>query len=518
MTEGNNRILLTPAEMARADALAAEAGVPSLTLMENAGRAVADAITGRFGPVETLVLCGPGNNGGDGFAAARLLKDRNWPVRVALFGDRERLKGDAAFYADLWRGTVEQASPTAIDGAGLIVDALLGAGLDRAIEGPLAALVEAVNASGKPVVAIDVPSGIDGASGAVRGVAVRAGVTVTFFRKKPGHLLLPGRARCGELVLADIGIPDAVLGEIAPRAFENGPDLWDLPRPHPEGHKFTRGHCIAISGGPLQTGAARLAANAALRAGAGLVTLVGAHNALLIHASQVTSIMLKPVDGTAGLGLLLDDKRINAVVIGPAAGVGEPTKANVLTILKSGAATVLDADALTSFEAEPETLFAAIKAKPDRKVVLTPHEGEFERIFGEVGGSKLERARAGAERSAAVVVLKGNDTVIAAPDGRAAINANAPATLATAGSGDVLAGIVAGLLAQGMAGFEAAAAAVWLHGECANAFGKPGLIAEDLPALLPQVLGGLAGPPTRTKSSPPPSADAKRWIASTPVS
>jgi NAD(P)H-hydrate epimerase len=505
--------------MAEADRLAVEAGVPSLELMENAGRCVADVAVKSAAELvrreaRIVVLCGPGNNGGDGFVAARYLRDRGFDTRVFLLGDRAALKGDSAEMARRWPLPIRVASPDALQSMHIVIDALFGAGLSRPLEGDAAELVNAVNNSGIPVISVDVPSGLDGTTGQGAGSVIQARKTVTFFRKKPGHLLMPGRNLCGDVIIAPIGIPDRVLDTLKPQVHENAPLLWikSYPWPKDGGHKYDRGHAVVVSGPALQTGAARLGARGALRIGAGLATLVGNSTATAIIATQVTSIMVRSVSGPHGLSEFLRDTRRNAVLIGPGASIGSETADDVLAILKSSAAVVLDADALTSFadneengsrsesgmgflarntdeDANSNTLFAAIKNR-QAPVVLTPHEGEFKRLFGELPGSKLDRARAAAERSSAIVVLKGTDTVIAAPDGRVVINANAPAWLATAGSGDVLAGFVLGLLAQRMPAFEAACAAVWLHGECASRFGI-GLIAEDLPETLPQVLRDL---------------------------
>ena len=485
--------LLTVDEMGRADSLAIEGGVPGAVLMENAGRAVADEVSRRFpDAARVAVLCGPGNNGGDGFVAARHLLERGYGVTLGFAGDVVRLAGDAGAMAKRWSGKIEPLGPALLADADAVVDALFGAGLGRPIEGELAQLIESVNGSDLPVIAVDVPSGIDGTTGEVRGVAIVATATVTFFRLKTGHLLLPGRLYCGDTRVAQIGIPESVLATIEPRSFVNEPALWLVryPWPQAEGNKYDRGHAVVVSGPGFSTGVARLAARGALRAGAGLVTVASPKDAVAVNASQLTAIMVREADGASGLAALLADTRLNAVLIGPGVGIGERTREMVHAVLGSHAAVVLDADALTSFAENPDALFAAIAARP-APVAMTPHDGEFARIFGDIDGpSRLTRAKEAASRSDAVMVLKGADTVAALPDGLASINATTSPWLATAGSGDVLGGIVLAMFAQRMEPFAAASSAVWQHGAAALAFG-PGLIAEDLPEMLPRVLREL---------------------------
>ena len=481
--------ILTVDECYAADRYAAAHGVATLELMEQAGRAVADEIAKRWTPRPIAVLCGPGNNGGDGFVAARHLSARGFDVWVETLVDIAQLKGDAAEMARRWTGeTIRIAESNRM--ADLFVDALFGAGLSRALEGEARRLATASPKYKDRVIAIDVPSGLPGDSGKpFDGVAFDAGLTVTFFRKKPAHLLLPGRELCGEVVVADIGIPEGALGAIKPKLFENGPALWTYPWPKTDAHKYARGHCVVVSGPAHATGAARLAARGALRIGAGLVSVASPPGAVPVNAAALTAIMVKPFNGANGLAELLRDPRFNAAVIGPGCGVGVETQKLIGAVLGSRAAVVLDADALTSFRTEPKDLFALLR----EPAVLTPHAGEFEKLFPGLlaaSKSKVEAVRAAAAQAGCTVLLKGADTVIAAPDGRAVINSNAPPALATAGSGDVLAGFVGGLMAEGLDSFAAACAAVWLHGEAANAAG-PGLISEDLPEQIPTVLRAL---------------------------
>jgi len=484
--------ILTVEQSFAADRYAAKNGVPFLTLMENAGRAVADEAVKRWSPRKTLVLCGPGNNGGDGLVAARYLKKYGWEVRVAVLGSRANLKGDVAAVAKQWDGSFETIEAGIFRDAELVIDAVFGAGFSRQLEDEAKTIALELNDLDIPVLAVDVPTGLHGDTGRVLGdVAIDADVTVTFFRKKPGHLLMPGRARCGEVVVADIGIPESALDALRPKLFEDTPALWSssFPWPKDEAHKYDRGHCVVVSGPAHATGAARLAARGALRVGAGLVSVASPTAAVEVNAVELTAIMVKPFEGVEGLARLLEDKRFNSVVLGPGAGVGAETRAMVDRVLATQAAAVLDADALTSFKDDPKALYLLLR----EPCVLTPHEGEFERIFQGLlrrSSTRIEAARAAAATARCTVLLKGADTVIAAPDGRAAINGHAPPELATAGSGDVLAGMIGGLMAQGVDSFKAAAMAAWLHGEAAYRFG-PGLISEDLPEQLPHVLAAL---------------------------
>ncbi len=479
--------LVSVAQMAALDREATLRGVTTMVLMERAGSAVASAILSRWSARPTLVLCGPGNNGGDGFVVARKLAEAGWPVQVAAQTEISRLKGDAAEIARLWTGDTVRLSEAGARGAELIVDALFGAGLTRPLSGAAKAVLAACTQGGAPVVAVDLPSGVDGDTGKLLGEAARAALTVTFHRKKPAHVLEPGRSLCGELLVADIGLPRDQ--GVKPNLWENLPNLWldRYPWPRTDTHKTERGRLMVVSGPACNTGAARLDARAGLRIGAGLVTILSPMDALASNAAHLEAVMLAPFDGEADLAQAAD--KADVAVIGPAAGVSAQTRSNLKALARTGAALVVDADVLTSFRDAPDDLFSVL----DRDDVLTPHPGEFDRIFPgwlNTSPERITAARRAAEHAGAIVVLKGADTVVASPDGRAVVNTNAAPWLATAGSGDVLAGLIAGLIAQGMESFEAACAGVWIHAEAGRTFG-PGLISEDLPDRVPPVLARL---------------------------
>lgn len=493
--DAERNALLSVEQMYAADAAAVAAGVASLALMEAAGTAIAREIRRRWQPRPVAIACGPGNNGGDGFVVARLLEREGWPVRVGLAGATDTLRGDAAVNARRWRGPIRPLSKDLLAGEPLVVDALFGAGLQRPLEGEARDVVDAVNARALDCVGVDVPSGVHGNTGAILGAAPKCAVTITFFCGKPGHYLLPGAEACGDLVIADIGIPEAVFSVIRPRTYVNGEALWraGYPALDPGGNKYGRGHAVVLGG--VMTGAGRLAAEAARRIGAGLVTIASPPEARVIYGAGAPGTIVAAVDDEDAFQALIADPRRNAVLLGPGAGSLPAVREKVLITLSLEKRCVIDADALTVFADDPGCLFEAIKAP----CVLTPHEGEFARIFA-AGGDKLSRAREAAKRSGAIVLLKGADTVIAAPDGRAAINTGAPPTLATAGSGDVLAGMILGLMAQGMDAFAAACAAADLHGRAASAFGR-GLIAEDIIAELPGALTRCFGRIQRRKEA-----------------
>ncbi|HEV2363510.1 MAG TPA: NAD(P)H-hydrate dehydratase [Caulobacteraceae bacterium] len=468
--------------MNAADRAAVAAGAQISELMERAGAAVAAAARERFPGRSVCVLAGPGDNGGDAYVAARILGETGVEVTLEALSPPASTAAKAA--ATRWGGkalSLGERSPK----AGLVIDALFGAGLNRPLPPEAARLARTLARSGTPVLAVDVPSGLLGDTARPLGAAAfKAELTVTFHRRKLAHVLEPGRSLCGEIVVADIG-----LGAVSARLYENRPALWlpTFPWPGAETHKHSRGSLIVVSGEAWSTGAARLAARAGLRVGAGLVTILSPPDALAVNAAHLEAVMLRPFETETELEAAAS--RVESAVIGPAAGVSEATLSNVLALARTGAALVVDADALTVFRDEPEELFSAL----DRDDVLTPHPGEFDRVFpGLLKGSpeRVTAARTAAAKAEAVVLLKGPDTVVAAADGRAAVNLDAPPWLATAGSGDVLAGLIGGLLAQGMESFAAACAAAWIHGRCAALHGA-GLISEDLPGLVPSVMKEL---------------------------
>lgn len=482
----SGQALLDVAGARAIDRAAIQSGISEIDLMERAGAATAAAICARSTPRPTLILAGPGNNGGDGYVLGRLLTEAGWEVRIAAAVSPGQLRGAAAIAAGRWSGPTEPLTPDCLGDAGLVVDAIFGIGLARPLDSVLRETVEALNDRALSVVAVDIPSGVDSETGAVLGAAVKAALTVTFFRRKPGHLLLPGRDLAGEVVVADLDVPAGVYQSIPVSLFANERELWQeaFPWPDAQSHKYTRGHAVVL-GGTRITGAARLAAHAAQRVGAGLVTIAADPSVTQLYAAWRADLLVTAVDTPDDFRDLLSDRRRNAVLLGPGSGADARLAAAIGAALDAGAALVLDADSFPVLADRSNGLLARLG--PD--VLMTPHEGEFRRVFGDPV-PRLAAARRAASETGATVVLKGSDTVIAAPDGSAVINTGAPPELATAGSGDVLAGLALGLMANRLPPVLAGLIACWVHGQAAALFG-PGLLAGDLPDLVPKVLAGL---------------------------
>jgi NAD(P)H-hydrate epimerase len=480
--------LLTGAQMRAAEQAAFARGLPSFEAMRRAGVAVAEAIVARWRSAgEAHVLCGPGNNGGDGFIAAATLRAAGWRVMVHALRGKSDYSGDAARAAVMWDGEVRKpdvATLAALDRSAIVVDALFGIGLDRALEGETAALIEAVNQSAATVVAVDIASGVQADDGRVMGTAIAADLTVTFGWRKLGHVLQPGAALCGEVIVAEVGFGPGDLAAAKPACQLNQPALWagDYPMPSAINHKYQRGHAV-IAGGAVMTGAARLAAHAARRVGIGLLTLAVPPDAWPVYAAGQPGAIVRKCGDLAAFAGIAGEERITALLIGSGLVPDGVTADLVRTGTALGRPTVIDGGGLTAMAGNS----GLVQGRPD--IVLTPHEGEFGRLFPDLVArpSKVERALEGARRTGCTLVLKGSDTVVTAPDGASVVAAGAPPTLATAGSGDVLAGVIAGLLGLRMPPFQAAAMGVWLHGQAAEGFGL-GLIAEDLPDRLPAAL------------------------------
>ena len=494
--------LLRSRQCAALDRAALAEGVSVSELMENAGFAVAQVVRHYFRPRPVLVLCGPGNNGGDGFVAARFLRRHGWPVRLAASCGVSALRGAAGAKARLWGlesiWSLHRHSPAWLcHRSGLVIDALFGAGLRSPMDGRIGEVLSFVEARGLPVVAVDLPSGLHGDSGQVLGEhCMRARHTVTFSCRKPGHLLNPGRRLCGRVHVRDIGIPDGAMSAIVPDVYENDPSLWGhlLRKRDLESHKHLFGH-VSIAVGRERAGAAVLAAHAAYKAGAGVVALAPpCPDTASACIGALPSAVVRTARNGSEFARLQGPKR-SVFLIGPGHGGGEHTRSFVRAASACKVPLVLDADALTCWE-DPQDLFSLLHSD----CLLTPHGGEFSRLFRHFRSDNLSTTLQAAMLSGAVVLRKGSDSVIAASDGRAMVSTHASPDLSVAGSGDVLAGIAAALMAQGLDAFAAGAAAAWIHGDASMQLGR-GLLAQDLFCAIPTSMARASGDREHVSSS-----------------